>query len=86
MPVARSRRGSGALPLFRAQSRGKRIAAATVANPNKTRSMAWVLFEFPIAGLQVWQTNGDLLEGAIPSVPIVKDGGYYAEEYLTILP
>jgi hypothetical protein len=25
--------------------------------------------------------NGDLLEGAIPSVAIVKDGGFYAEEY-----
>jgi L-asparaginase len=28
------------------------------------------------------QDNGDLLEGAIPSVAIVKDGGFYAEEYL----
>jgi L-asparaginase len=26
--------------------------------------------------------NGDLLESAIPSVAIVKDGGFYAEEYL----
>ena len=26
--------------------------------------------------------NGDLLESAIPSVPIVKDGGFFAEEYL----
>lgn len=26
-------------------------------------------------------TEGDLFEGAIPSVTIVKDGGYYAEEY-----
>jgi L-asparaginase len=28
------------------------------------------------------QDNGDLLESAIPSVAIVKDGGFYAEEYL----
>jgi L-asparaginase len=28
------------------------------------------------------QHNGDLLESAIPSVAIVKDGGFYAEEYL----
>ena len=27
------------------------------------------------------QDNGDLLESAIPSVAIVKDGGFYAEEY-----
>jgi L-asparaginase len=28
------------------------------------------------------EANGDLLESAIPSVAIVKDGGFYAEEYL----
>jgi L-asparaginase len=28
------------------------------------------------------EENGDLLESAIPSVAIVKDGGFYAEEYL----
>jgi hypothetical protein len=28
------------------------------------------------------QDNGDLLESAIPSVAIVKDGGFFAEEYL----
>jgi L-asparaginase len=28
------------------------------------------------------QDNGDLLESAIPSVAIIKDGGFYAEEYL----
>ncbi|MGC2124579.1 MAG: asparaginase domain-containing protein [Xanthobacteraceae bacterium] len=28
------------------------------------------------------EDNGDLLESAIPSVAIVKDGGFYAEEYL----
>jgi L-asparaginase len=28
------------------------------------------------------EENGDLLENAIPSVAIVKDGGFYAEEYL----
>jgi L-asparaginase len=27
------------------------------------------------------ESNGDLLEGVIPSVAIVKDGGYFAEEY-----
>jgi hypothetical protein len=27
------------------------------------------------------EDNGDLLEGAIPSVAIVKDGGFFAEEY-----
>jgi L-asparaginase len=30
---------------------------------------------------KIRDTNGDLLEAAIPSVAIVKDGGYYAEEY-----
>jgi L-asparaginase len=32
--------------------------------------------------VQTRQDNGDLLESAIPSVAIVKDGGFYAEEYL----
>jgi L-asparaginase len=31
---------------------------------------------------KIRQDNGDLLESAIPSVAIVKDGGFYAEEYL----
>jgi hypothetical protein len=31
---------------------------------------------------RIRQDNGDLLESAIPSVAIVKDGGFYAEEYL----
>jgi hypothetical protein len=31
---------------------------------------------------RIRQDNGDLLEGGIPSVAIVKDGGFYAEEYL----
>ncbi|MDB5607482.1 MAG: L-asparaginase [Bradyrhizobium sp.] len=31
---------------------------------------------------KIRQDDGDLLEGAIPSVAIVKDGGFYAEEYL----
>jgi L-asparaginase len=31
---------------------------------------------------KIRQENGDLLESAIPSVAIVKDGGFYAEEYL----
>ena len=31
---------------------------------------------------KIRQDNGDLLESAIPSVGIVKDGGFYAEEYL----
>jgi L-asparaginase len=30
---------------------------------------------------RIRQDNGDLLESAIPSVAIVKDGGFYAEEY-----
>jgi hypothetical protein len=30
---------------------------------------------------KIRDSAGDLLEGAIPSVTIVKDGGYYAEEY-----
>jgi L-asparaginase len=30
---------------------------------------------------KIRNSAGDLLEGAIPSVTIVKDGGYYAEEY-----
>ena len=30
---------------------------------------------------KIRDANGDLLETAIPSVAIVKDGGYYAEEY-----
>jgi L-asparaginase len=32
--------------------------------------------------VRIRQENGDLLESAIPSVAIVKDGGFYAEEYL----
>ncbi|MGX9432334.1 MULTISPECIES: asparaginase domain-containing protein [Bradyrhizobium] len=31
--------------------------------------------------IRIREDNGDLLEGAIPSVSIVKDGGFYAEEY-----
>jgi hypothetical protein len=31
---------------------------------------------------RIREDNGDLLESAIPSVAIVKDGGFYAEEYL----
>ena len=31
---------------------------------------------------KIRQDNGDLMESAIPSVAIVKDGGFYAEEYL----
>jgi L-asparaginase len=31
--------------------------------------------------VRIRQENGDLLESAIPSVAIVKDGGFYAEEY-----
>ena len=31
--------------------------------------------------IKIKEANGDLLEGAIPSVAIVKDGGFYAEEY-----
>lgn len=34
-----------------------------------------------LAPVKIREANGDLLEGAIPSVAIVKDGGYYAEEY-----
>ena len=34
-----------------------------------------------LAPVKIRDANGDLLEGAIPSVTIVKDGGYYAEEY-----
>ena len=30
---------------------------------------------------KIREANGDLLEGAIPSVAIVKDGGFYAEDY-----
>jgi L-asparaginase len=30
---------------------------------------------------KIREGNGDLLEGAIPSVAIVKDGGFYAEDY-----
>lgn len=33
------------------------------------------------ADVAIRDKNGDLFEGAIPSVSIVKDGGYYAEEY-----
>jgi hypothetical protein len=32
--------------------------------------------------MRIREDNGDLLESAIPSVAIVKDGGFYAEEYL----
>ena len=31
--------------------------------------------------MKIRDASGDLLEDAIPSVSIVKDGGYYAEEY-----
>jgi L-asparaginase len=31
--------------------------------------------------MRIREENGDLLESAIPSVAIVKDGGFYAEEY-----
>jgi L-asparaginase len=34
------------------------------------------------AEMKTREANGDLLESAIPSVAIVKDGGFYAEEYL----
>ena len=34
-----------------------------------------------LAQVKIREANGDLLESAIPSVAIVKDGGYYAEEY-----
>ena len=33
------------------------------------------------AETHIRDANGDLLEAAVPSVAIVKDGGYYAEEY-----
>jgi L-asparaginase len=33
------------------------------------------------SGIRTREDNGDLLESAIPSVSIVKDGGFYAEEY-----
>jgi L-asparaginase len=33
------------------------------------------------AETKIRDANGDLFEGAIPSVAIVKDGGYFAEEY-----
>ena len=38
----------------------------------------------PIALVEtkIREANGDLLESAIPSVAIVKDGGFFAEEYL----
>jgi hypothetical protein len=31
--------------------------------------------------VKIKEANGDLLENAIPSVAIVKDGGFYAEDY-----
>ncbi len=34
-----------------------------------------------LAQTKIKEPNGDLLESAIPSVAIVKDGGFYAEEY-----
>jgi L-asparaginase len=55
-------------------------------NLSRIPSAVPVVFSFDGAiqrsDMAIRQNDGDLLESAIPSVAIVKDGGFYAEEYL----